>query len=232
MRLFRLITVVALLVLLLFSCAEVEPVKEPEAVMKGAPVSSYIYRSGGDLIIDMAIPEQGWEYTSLLSDDGITYTLVVKNIKRELGNVEYVRPVIDFEKTKYPSGFKLVFTLASKHQLKTSRTELGLQIVLTALEPDMEMLSMKTFGGWASPMIPAATFQGALSENAVTEIEFDNEPVYATGEAGGRYYLDIFGVNILPGIVKHEGLLATNRLEGKPDLYLKIKWMSVPMISG
>ncbi|PLX70306.1 MAG: hypothetical protein C0602_05705 [Denitrovibrio sp.] len=198
-----------------FSCVQMQPIQEPEAVMKQTPVSVYIYRMGGDLKIEMAIAEKEWDYTSVLSDDGLQYTLVVKNLSSGLGKVDYVRPVIGLDRTDYPSGFKLVFTLASRHKLYASRNDLGLQIVLTALEPDMEILSMNSFGPWASPEIPAATFQGSVTDKDITTVEFDSAPVYAKGESGGRYYLDVFNVSILPGIVKHKGLLATNRMEGK-----------------
>jgi hypothetical protein len=222
-RIFWIVVVVAGV----YACAQIEvPVKvEP---IKEAYISTSIYRGDGNLNIDILIPEKSWDYTSVLSDDGHYYTIVVKGIERKLGDVNLIRPALSVDRNDYPSGFKLVFKLANRHKLETFRNELGLHIELTALEPDMEMLSMKTFGAWADPEHPASSFKGVDHQEKNTIISFDAPVVYATGEAGGRYYLDIFGVNILSGLIKHKGILATNKLDGKTRLIFKNKVQVCP----
>ncbi|PLX65948.1 MAG: hypothetical protein C0603_13310 [Denitrovibrio sp.] len=211
----------------IYACAQIEvPVKvEP---IKDAYVSTSIYRGDGNLNIDILIPEASWDYTSVLSDDGHYYTIVVKDIKRKLGDVNMIRPILSVKRTDYPSGFKLVFNLANRQKLETFKNELGLHIVLTALEPDMEMLAMKTFGAWSDPVHPARKFKGIDHQKMQSIISFDAPPLYATGEAGGRHYLDIFGVDILSGIIKHKGILATNKLDGKTRLIFKNKVQVCP----
>jgi len=226
MKIFK-IVLVLLTLLGVYSCVELQA-PMADAPILVAPVSTNIFRGDGDLNIEVAIPEKDWGYTSVLSDDGHAYTLVVKDIKRKLGNIDIIRPIKSVDRTEYPSGFKLVFHLVNRHKLETFRNELGLHIRLTALEPDMEMLSMKVFGPWADPQLPAKTFKGAETVDGVTIINFDNPAIYAAGEAGGRQYIDIFGVSILSGIIKHNGLLATNQLEGKTRLIFKNKVQICP----
>lgn len=186
-----------------------------------APVSMDIYRTNSDLNLDFIIPQKGWEYTSVLSNDGTVYTIVFKNISREIGDItpiNIIRPILKVEKTQYPSGFKMVFHLSGAHKLSSSRSEVGLHVMLTSQEPDTNLFVMRTFGGWADPQTPAATFQGVMQKDGTTEVRFDNPVIYSMGKAGGRFYLDIFNLDLLPGTVKFKTLLASNNMEGKTRL--------------
>jgi hypothetical protein len=219
MKIIRIITVLLAMVIL-YACTETAIMAEMQAP-QDAPVSTDIYRTGGDLNMDFVIPKGGWDYTAVLSNDGLTFTLVVKNLDRpidEFMKINIIRPILKIEKTQYPSGFKLVFHLSTTHLLSTSRSETGLHVRLTSTRPDTELLSMKTFGGWADPQTPAQTFQGVMQRGGETEVMFDNPVIYSQGTAGGRYYLDIFNVNLLPGTVKYKTLLASNNLNGKTRL--------------
>jgi hypothetical protein len=182
------------------------------------PLSSHLYRTEGVLNIEFAIPSEDWDYSSHLDDSGLVYTLVIKGVKAPLGKINLIRPAIGLKTREYPSGHKIEITLANKSRLEAVKTKIGLHVKLIAIEPDMEMLSMDMFGGWADPHLPAKTFYGVNSESKNTEIEFDNMPVYATGESGGRYYLDIFGVKIPYGAVKADNIAAVNRHENKTRL--------------
>ena len=211
--------------IVLYSCTETAMMAEIQPTAdapKDAPVSADIYRRGADLNIDFVIPKGGWDFTSVLSNDGQEYTLVIKNLDRPIGEfqkINVIRPIERIDTRQYPSGFKLVFHLSTPQQLlSATRTETGLQVRLASVKPDVELLSIKVFGGWADPQTPARTFQGVMKHGDKTEIMFDNPVVYSTGTAGGRYYLDIFNVDILPGTVKYKSLLASNNLEGKNRL--------------
>ncbi len=204
----------------LYSCTQMAAQVKTEPT-KEAPISTNIFRGDGTLNIEIAIPQKEWDYTSVLSDDGLNYTIVVQGIQRSLGLLT------SYARSCPWTGRFIRAVLSSSSSLpidinwRPLKNELGLQIRLTALEPDMEMLSMKTFGGWTDPEHPAKSFQGADHQDKTTVISFDAPVVYTVGEAGGRHYLDIFGVNILPGIIKHKGLLATNQLDGKTRLIFK-----------
>jgi len=211
----------------LFACTAVQTVQKIERP-SDAPVSMYMHRDKAGLNIDVLIPVKGWEYTSVLSDDGMHYTLVVKNLTRKLGAVDIIRPVLSYKAKQYPSGFKATFDLANRNRLDTYRNESGLHIKLTSLEPDMEAYSMENFGGWADPVKPADSFQGAVEKDGVTEISFDAPADYSEGEAGGRYYLDIYNVKILPGIIKHKGLLETVLSDNKTRLIFKNRQQVCP----
>ncbi|ADD67085.1 hypothetical protein Dacet_0285 [Denitrovibrio acetiphilus DSM 12809] len=187
------------------------------------PVTSYVYRIGGDLNIEFAIADDSWDYTAVMSNDGVTFTLVIKDVEREMGDLEVIRPLKSVDKTEYPSGFRLVFHLASRHSAYTLKNDLGLKVVLTALDPDMEILSMNTFGSWADPLRPAEAFQGTFADGGKTTVKFDGPPLYSAGEAGGRNYIDVFGVNIIPGTIKHPALVASNNMDGKTRLIFNKK---------
>jgi len=206
-----------------YACTQIEYAVDKNAPID-APVSIDMYRTGGDLNIELIIPKSGWDYTSVLSNDGLTYTLVLKDLDRAMGeilDINIIRPITKIERTQYPSGIKLVFHLVNPHVLSTSKNDLGLHVTLTSTSPDMEMVSMKTFGGWADPQNPASTFQGIHDKDGKTTITFDGPVVYSSGKAGGRHYVDIFGVNLLPGIVKHKGLMASNNMNNKTRLIFK-----------
>lgn len=213
----RYILMILALTLLAWGCVQITP--EPkQSSAEATPVSMSMHRDHCVLNIDVVIPENDWSYTSVLSDDGMTYTLIVKGIHRKLGALSLIRPALSYSKTEYPLGFRIVIKLANRNGLQTIKNSVGLRIKLTAIEPDMEMYSMDTFGPWADPLIPAEKFDGSVKDSSRAVISFDSTPVYASGEAGGRYYLDLFHAHIEPGTVKYKGLIATTHPQGKTRL--------------
>ena len=205
-----------------WGCAEVKQVFEKPAPAK-TPVSMHAHRSGDVLHLEFAIADSGWDYTSVLSNDGMTYTLVIKDTDRAIGKINYIRPILDVQQKQYPSGFKLVFKLVNKHILSTSKNSSGLSVALTAIEPDVEMLTMRTFGSWADPERPAKQFSGVEYKDGMSQLSFDGTVLYATGEAGGRFFVDIFGMYISQGSVKHKGLAAVNNIDRKTRFIFKNK---------
>ena len=111
--------------------------------------------------------------------------------------------------------------MASRQKLDTFKSDLGLRIRLTSLEPDMEIYSMENFGGWAEPVYPAHELVTSDEGSGTTVLTFDRPPLYATGEAGGRYYLDVFNVRIGQGIVRYKGLAAVNAGDEKTRLIFR-----------
>lgn len=214
----------------IFSCAKMQVPDVPAVTEypEETPASFSFIREDDVLNIQLLIPDSGWDYTSVLSDDGMKYTLVVRGTARKPGHIDIIRPVLSYETSEYPSGFRVIFSLASRHRLHTSANELGLHIKLTAIEPDLEILSMDTFGAWYDPDTPAGIFAGAEEKDGKTEIYFDNPPLYASGEAGGRWYVDIFGVRILGGQVKHKDLKAVNSTPEKTRLIFGRKQQICP----
>jgi hypothetical protein len=219
MTIIRLFILSALMIVI--SCAEKAPI--PMKFAQEAPVTVSMDSDGSELNVYMVIPVSGWNYTAVLNDDGVNCTLIVKDLAVKLGSFDTVRPIIRTKKEIYPSGFKIELTFAGRQSMEVSRNELGLHLKFTALEPDMERLSMTSFGGWAEPVTPASKILAGEMHGMTATAVFDRDPIYAAGSAGGRFFVDIFGVVISDGMLKHPKLLSVNRQEGKTRLIFSEK---------
>jgi len=205
----------------LIACVAEKDVKKLPEKSK-TPVSFYMSRSGETLNIDVAIPSDKWKFSSHLDDNMLDYNLVITNVWAELGEINEIRPIVNVKTTNYPSGHRVEFKFASKSRVEVKRNDVGLNIKVFSLEPDVERQSMELFGKWQSSLLAARTFAGAeVYRDGSGDIKFDGIPIYAKGKAGGRYYLDIFNVYIPQGSVKAKNLAAVNRLSGKTRLIFK-----------
>ena len=205
--------------LFLFSCAIPQEVLS-EFNKKPAPAQVDVSADRDGMItrIDIAVGSQDFDYTAEMSKNGRKAVVIIKNGLFKMGSQALCRPISKMNVTESEQAIKFEIYLAGKSELSAERMNNWVRLTFRAMEPDMEMVAMETYGSWIRPLLGAYEYKGVDNGGGRSVIRLNSYPAYATGRAGGRYYLDVYGVRIPAGNVKYSGLTGSTMPEGKSRL--------------
>lgn len=214
----RLITL--FLCILSASCALIEQRAE---IQQKPPVQVDIAsaKNGSIMIMTVKSSNPDFEYMADLSRSGRKAVVIMKNQNFVMGNKDLSRPVSGFEVTEAENSIKFEIYLANRNSMTQENLPEGFRLFFRALEPDMEEVAMELFGRWTDPQLSASRLIGVDNGSDVSVIKMNSTPAYGAGTSGNKNYLDIFGVRIPEGNLKHDSLKAVNSVKGKTRLIFK-----------
>lgn len=202
------------------SCAVINRVVEPP---KPEPLSVDVstVKNGNIMVMNIKVSKPDWEYMAGLSKDGRKAVVILRNNTFKLNSQELTRPISKMDVTEAENVLKLEIYLGNRNKMTEKAEGDSLQLTFRALEPDMEEVAMELFGKWTDPLLSASRLLGIDNGSDVSVIKMNSTPAYGAGTAGNKNYLDIYGVRIPEGNLKHDSLSAVNSVKGKTRLIFK-----------